>query len=49
MSTIGRFHCIRNVNKLRPEVIYKYISETEASTVNKTDIVDSIDELVKTG
>ena len=40
---------IRNVNKQRPdaEAIYKYISRTEASNVNKTDIVNSIDELVK--
>ena len=40
---------IRNVNKKRPdaEAIYKYISRTEASNVNKTDIVNSIDEIVK--
>ena len=40
---------IRNVNKQRPdtEAIYKYVSGTEASNVNKTDIVNSIDELVK--
>ena len=40
---------IRNVNKERPgaEAIYKYISRTEASNVNKTDIVNSIDEIVK--
>ena len=40
---------IRNVNKQRPdaEAIYKYISRTEASNVNKIDIVHSIDELVK--
>ena len=40
---------IRNVNKQRPgaEAIYKYISRTEASNINKTDIVNSIDELVK--
>ena len=40
---------IRNVNKQRPdaEAVYKYISRTEASNVNKTDIVNSIDELVK--
>ena len=40
---------IRNVNKQRPdaEVIYKYISRIEASNVNKTDIVNSIDKLVK--
>ena len=40
---------IRNVNKQRPnaETIYKYISRTEASNVNKRDIVNSIDELVK--
>ena len=40
---------IGNVNKQRPnaETIYKYISRTEASNVNKTDTVNSIDELVK--
>ena len=40
---------IRNVNKQRTdaEAIYKYISRKEASNVNKTDIVNSIDELVK--
>ena len=40
---------IRNVNKQRPdaEAIYKYISRAEASNVNKTDIVNSIDELGK--
>ena len=40
---------IRNVNKQSPnaETIYKYISRTEASNVNKTDIVNSTDELVK--
>ena len=40
---------IRNVNKQRPdaEAIYKYISRTEASNVNKIDIVHSIDGLVK--
>ena len=40
---------IRNVNKERldAEAIYKYISRTEASNVNKTDIVNSTDELVK--
>ena len=40
---------IRNVNKQLPdaEAIYKYISRTEGSNVNKTDIVNSIDELVK--
>ena len=39
---------IRNVNKQRPdpEAIYKYISRTETSNVNKTDIVNSIDELL---
>ena len=39
---------IRNVYKQRPdaEVIYKYISRTEASNVNKTDIVNSIDDLL---
>ena len=38
---------IRNVNKQRPdaEAISTYISRTEASNVNKTDIVNSIDEL----
>ena len=46
LSAIGY---IRNVNKQRPdaEAIYKYISRTEASNVNKTNIVNSIDELVK--
>ena len=41
--------CIRNINKQRPdaETIYKYISRTETSNVNKTDIINSIDELVK--
>ena len=41
--------CIRNINKQRPdaETIYKYISRIEASNVNKTDIINSIDELVK--
>ena len=40
---------IRNVNKQRAyaEAIDKYISRTEASNVNETDIVNSIDELVK--
>ena len=40
---------IRNINKQRPdaEAVYKYISRTEASNVNKTDIENSIDELVK--
>ena len=40
---------IRNVNKQRPdaEAICKYISRTEASNVNKSDIVNSIDELAK--
>ena len=39
---------IRNVNKQRPdrEAIYKYISRTGTSNVNKTDIVNSIDELL---
>ena len=37
---------IRNVNKQRPDV-YRYISRTKASNVNKTDIVNSTDELVK--
>ena len=39
----------RNINKQRPdaETIYKYISRIEASNVNKTDIINSIDELVK--
>ena len=38
---------IRNVNKQRPgaEAISRYISRTEASNVNKTDIVNSIDKL----
>ena len=40
---------IRNVNKQCPnaEAIYKYISRTEASNINKTNIVNSIDKLVK--
>ena len=40
---------IKNINKQRPdaEAVYKYISRTEASNVNKTDIENSIDELVK--
>ena len=40
---------IRNINKQRPdaEAIYWYISRTEASNVNKTDIVNNIDDLVK--
>ena len=41
---------ITNVNKQRPdaEAIYKYISRTETSYVNKIDIVvNTIDELVK--
>ena len=37
---------IRNVNKQRPDV-YRYIFRTKASNVNKTDIVNSTDELVK--
>ena len=40
---------IRNVNKQRPDVeaIYKYISRTEASNVNDTDIANSIDDSFK--
>ena len=40
---------IRNVNKQRPdaEAINKYIFRTNASNINKTDIVNSINELVK--
>ena len=40
---------IKNINKQRPdaEAVYKYISRIEASNVNKTDIENSIDELVK--
>ena len=40
---------IRNLNKQRPdtEAICKYISRTEASNVNKTGILNSIDEIVK--
>ena len=41
---------ITNVNKQRPdaEAIYKFISRTETSNVNKIDIVvNTIDELVK--
>ena len=40
---------IKNINKQRPdaEAVYKYISRTEASNVNKADIENSIDELVK--
>ena len=40
---------IRNVNKQCPnaEAIYKYISRTEPSNINKTNIVYSIDKLVK--
>ena len=40
---------IKNINKQRSdaEAVYKYISRTEASNVNKTDIENSIDELVK--
>ena len=40
---------ITNVNKQRPdaEAIYKNISRTEASYINKTNIVNSIDDLVE--
>ena len=40
---------IKNINKQRPdaEAIYLYISRTEASNVNKTNIANSIDEIVK--
>ena len=40
---------IRKTNKqgLNAQVIYKYISRTQASNVNKTDIVNSINDLVK--
>ena len=40
---------VRNVNKQRSdtETICRYISRTEASIVSKTDIVNTIDELVK--
>ena len=49
VNSLTAIDYIRNVNKQRPdaEAIYKYISRTEASNVNKTDIVNSIDELVK--
>ena len=41
-------HYVRNVYKQRPEAeAINYISRTEASNFNKTDIVNSIDELVK--
>ena len=48
-KTLAAIDYIRNFNKQRhdAEAIYKYISRTEASNVNKTDIVNSIDELVK--
>ena len=40
---------IRNFNKQRPntENIYQHISRRDASNVDKTDVVNSIDELVK--
>ena len=38
---------IRNVNKQRPDTEAICISRTEASNVNETDIVNSIDALVK--
>ena len=40
---------IRNVNKQLPdaEAVYRYISRTKASNVNKTDTVNSTDESVK--
>ena len=48
-KTLAAIDYIRNVNKQRPdaEAIYKYISRTETSNINKTDIANSIDELVK--
>ena len=48
-ETLAFIDYIRNFNKQRPDVeaIYKYISITEASNVNQTDIANSIDKLVK--
>ena len=48
-ETLAVIDYIRNFNKQRPDVeaIYKYISITEASNVNQTDIANSIDKLVK--
>ena len=49
LKILAAIDYIRNVNKQHPdaEAVYKYISRTEASNVNKVDIVNSIDELVK--
>ena len=46
---LAAINYIRNVNKqcLDAEAICKYISRIEASNVNKTEIVNSIDEIVK--
>ena len=49
INSLAAIDYIRNVNKQRPdpEAICKYISRTEASNVNKTNIVSSTDELFK--
>ena len=46
---LAAIDCIRYVDKQRPdaEAIYRNISREEVSNVNKTNIVNSIDELVK--
>ena len=46
---LAAIDCIRFVDKQRPgaEAIYDNISREEASNVNKTNIINSIDELVK--
>ena len=48
-KTLAAIDYIRNVNKQRPdaEAINNYIFRTNASNVNKTDIVNSINELVE--
>ena len=48
-KTLAAIYYNRNVNKqyLDAEAIYANISRREVSNVNKTEIVNSIDELVK--
>ena len=49
LKILAAIDCIRTVNNQGPnaEAIDKYISRTEVSHVSKTNIVNSIDELLK--